>query len=214
MVRAALDHLVVAAATLEQGEDHVESLLGVRPQRGGKHVAMGTHNSLLKLGERSYLEVIAIDPDGAAPARPRWFALDNIALRARLDDSPRLIHWVARTDDIDAARRACPIDPGDVHVMKRGALTWRITIPADGHLPGAGILPTLIQWGDERHPTDTMPESGIRLAALAGAHPEPGAMHAALAALSLGETIKVTFAVTPRLATMLRTTRGPITLAS
>jgi hypothetical protein len=212
MIRAAFDHLVIAAATLEQGEDHLESLLGVRPQRGGKHVAMGTHNSLLKLGERSFLEVIAIDPDGVAPARPRWFALDNVALRARLADAPRLIHWVARTDDIEAARRACPIDPGDVHSMKRGSFTWRITIPADGHLPGGGILPTLIQWADERHPTDTMPESGIRMAALAGAHPEPGAMHAAIAALTLGETIKVTYAVTPRLAALLRTARGPVTL--
>jgi hypothetical protein len=214
MIRAELDHLVVAAATLEQGEDYVESLLGVRPQRGGRHVAMGTHNSVLRLGPRSYVEVIAIDPDGAAPTRPRWFALDTDALRARLAEAPRLIHWVARIDDIDAARRACPIDPGDVHLMKRGTLAWRITIPADGHLPGAGILPTLIQWADERHPTDAMPESGIRVAALAGAHPEPGAMHAALAALSLGETIKVTFAVTPRLATMLQTSRGPVTLAS
>ena len=212
MIRAELDHLVVAAATLEEGEDYVESRLGVRPQRGGRHVAMGTHNSVLRLGPRSYVEVIAIDPDGAAPARPRWFALDSEALRARLAEAPRLIHWVARTDDIDAARRACPIDPGDVHLMKRGTLSWRITIPADGHLPGAGILPTLIQWADERHPTDTMPKSGIRVAALAGAHPEPGAMHAALAALSLGEMIKVTFAVTPRLGAMLRTPRGPVTL--
>jgi hypothetical protein len=212
MIRAAFDHLVVAASTLEQGEDHLESLLGVRPQRGGKHVAMGTHNSLLKLGERSFLEVIAIDPDGVGPARPRWFGLDTEALRSRLRDSPRLIHWVARTDNIDAARRACPIDPGDVHVMKRGTLSWRITIPADGHLPGDGILPTLIQWADERHPADSIRESGLRLAALAGAHPEPGAMHAALAALSLGETIKVTFAVTPRLAALVRTPRGPVAL--
>ena len=212
MIRATFDHLVVAAATLEQGEDHLESLLGVRPQRGGKHVAMGTHNSLLKLDERSFLEVIAIDPDGAAPARPRWFALDTDALQASLREAPRLIHWVARTDDIDAARRVCPIDPGDVHPMARGAFAWLITIPADGHLPGNGVLPTLIQWADARHPADTMPESRLRLAALAGAHPEPGAMHAALAALSLGETIKVTFASTPRLGAMLRTPRGPVTL--
>jgi hypothetical protein len=47
ITRAALDHLVVAAATLEQGEDHLESLLGVRPRRGGRHVVMGTHNSVL-----------------------------------------------------------------------------------------------------------------------------------------------------------------------
>ena len=53
--RATLDHLVVAADTLGNGEDYLESVLGVRPQRGGRHAAMGTHNSLLRLGERCYL---------------------------------------------------------------------------------------------------------------------------------------------------------------
>jgi hypothetical protein len=207
-----LDHLVVGAATIEQGEDYVETRLGARPLRGGKHVAMGTHNSLLKLGEKTYLEVIAIDPDGAAPRRPRWFALDMAALQSALREAPRLIHWVARTDDIGAARRICPIDPGEVHAMARGAFEWRITIPADGHLPGGGVLPTLIQWADERHPADAMPDAGIRLVALAGAHPEPDAMRSALAALALADTLKVTFATTPRVAAMLRTARGPVVL--
>ena len=39
MIEAAFDHLIVAAATLEQGEEFIESRLGARPQRGGKHVA-------------------------------------------------------------------------------------------------------------------------------------------------------------------------------
>jgi hypothetical protein len=212
MLNVALDHLVVAAATLEQGEDHVESRLGVRPLRGGKHVAMGTHNSLLKLGEKTYLEVIAIDPDAVAPGRARWFGLDTAALRAELQTAPRLIHWVARTNDIVAARRACPLDCGDVHAMARGAFEWRITIPADGHLPGGGVLPTLIQWADQRHPADTLPAARVRLVALAGAHPEPAAIRAALAALSLADTLKVTFAATPRLAAMLQTVRGPVAL--
>ena len=212
MPNAALDHLVVAAATLEQGEDYVESRLGARPLRGGRHVAMGTHNSLLKLGEKIYLEVIAIDPDGVAPGRARWFGLDTAALRAELQTAPRLIHWVARTDDIVAARRACPVDCGEVQAMGRGAFEWRITIPADGHLPGGGVLPTLIEWADERHPADAMPNAGIRLVALAGAHPEPDAIRSALAALSLSDTIKVTYAATPRLAAMLQTRRGPVTL--
>ena len=212
MVRAALDHLVVAAATLEEGEDYVESRLGARPLRGGKHVAMGTHNSLLKLGEKIYLEVIAIDPDGVAPGRPRWFGLDTAALRAAVQEAPRLIHWVARTDDIFAARRACPVDCAEVHAMARGKFEWRITIPADGRLPGGGVLPTLIQWADERHPTDAMPDAGIRLVALAAAHPEPDAIRSVLTALSLANTLQVTFAVTPRVAAMLRTARGPVVL--
>jgi hypothetical protein len=211
MVAAVLDHLVVAAATLEQGESYIESRLGVRPGRGGKHVAMGTHNSLLKLGPKTYLEVIAIDPDAVAPQRPRWFGLDTATLRAELRDTPRLLHWVARTEDIDAARRVYR-GAGDVHAMARGEFEWRMTIPANGELPAGGVLPTLIQWKDAHHPTDSMPETGIRLVALGGAHPEPTSIRSALAALELSDAIKITFAAKPRLAAMLQTARGPIAL--
>jgi len=204
--------LIVAAETLDQGEDYLESLLGARPQRGSKHVAMGTHNSLLKLGERCYLELIAIDPDAAPPSRPRWFDLDRPTMRALLVQQPRLIHWVARTDDIEAARRSSPIDPGPVHAMSRDSLRWRITIPDDGSRPGAGVLPTLIQWDDARHPADEMLDEGVRVTALAAAHPEPGSMRAVLAALGLGDTLKVTFDAAPRLAAMLSTRRGTVTL--
>lgn len=211
-VHATLDHLVVAAETLDQGEDYLESLLGTRPRRGGKHVAMGTHNSLLRLGERCYLELIAIDPDAAAPARPRWFDLDRPSMRALLAQQPRLIHWVARTADIEAARRASPIDPGAVHAMTRAGFRWRITIPDDGSRPGAGVLPALIRWDDaQRHPADELPDEGTHLAALAAAHPEPGAMRAALSCLGLSETLKVTFDAAPRLAAMLTTRRGSVT---
>ena len=134
VVVAALDHLVVAAATLEQGEDHLERLLGVRPQRGGKHVAMATHNSLLRLGDKAYLEVIAIDPTASPPQRPRWFALDSAAMREALAEAPRLIHWVARTDDIDAARRVCAIDPGPAQSMERGPISIS---PAHGFMRAA-----------------------------------------------------------------------------
>src|SRR5664279_2646073 len=41
------DHLVVAALVLAQGCDWIEQVLGVRPQPGGQHAAMGTHNALL-----------------------------------------------------------------------------------------------------------------------------------------------------------------------
>lgn len=212
MALAAFDHLIVAAATLEQGEDFIESRTGARPQRGGKHVAMGTYNSVLKLGPHTYLEVIAIDPDGMVPARARWFELDRPEMQAQLRASPRLINWAARTADIDGARRACPVDPGPAHSMSRGEFKWRITIPDDGHLPGGGVLPTLIAWPDARHPTDAMPDARVRLATFAASHPEPGPMRTALAALGVGDALRVTFAAETRLAAMLHTPRGTVTL--
>ncbi|MEP6943185.1 MAG: VOC family protein [Betaproteobacteria bacterium] len=213
---AQLDHLVVAAATLEEGEAFIAARTGATPQRGGKHVAMGTHNSLLRLGERAYLEIIAIDPDAKAPSRPRWFALDRPSMRATLDASPRLITWVARCDDIDAARAACTgasgVDPGTVHPMSRDAWRWRITIPDDGMLPAGGAVPALIEWLDARHPADALPDSGARLATLAAAHPDPASIRTALSALGLGEALQVTYDGTPRVGAMLRTRNGPITL--
>jgi hypothetical protein len=203
------DHLVVAALTLQEGCDFVERRLGARPQPGGRHLKMGTHNALVGLGPRLYLEVIAVDPAGSAPARPRWFDLDEPRLKAALAEGPQLIHWVVRTNDIEAAVRAVP-DLGASTPMVRDAWSWRITIPADGHRPGRGLVPTVIQWADAKHPADGLPDHGLRLALLGGEHPEPAIVRKLIAALGLSETLKVTFAKSPRLAAMIRTPRGTV----
>ena len=209
---SALDHLIVAAATLADGIEYIAGVTGVTPQPGGKHAAMGTHNALLRLGERVFLEVIAIDPEGAKPARPRWFDLDNIALQAELTERPRLIHWVARTTDVERTAARCPIPLGTVHPMARGDYRWRITIPDDGKPPGKGLVPTLIQWDVPAHPADALPESGVSIAGFAGAHPEPEDIRGALAALGLSGVLPVTYDPYARLAAMLRTPRGVVTL--
>jgi hypothetical protein len=208
----AFDHLVVAAQSLADGCEFVAARLGVRPAPGGKHVAMGTHNALASLGPRAFLEVIAIDPDGTPPTRPRWFDLDEPRMRASLAEGPRLVHWVARTSAIDAQKARARIDPGVVHPMARGDFQWRITIPDDGHLPGTGLVPTLIQWSSDDHPADRLPDTGVRLVALAGEHPEPAPIRAALAAQGFAEMLKVTYGRHARLAAMLRTSRGLVTI--
>jgi len=205
------DHLVVAALSLDRGCDWVAERLGARPQAGGKHVAMGTHNALLRLGPRIYLEVIAVDPEGTAPSRPRWFDLDEPRMKAWLAEGPRLVHWVARTSDIDVVVKRLP-SLGTITPMQRGAFDWRITIPDDGHLPSRGLVPTLIQWSDARHPADNLPDHGCALSLLAGEHPEPAAVRADIAKLGLADFLKVTYAKSPRLAAMIRTPRGVATL--
>lgn len=206
------DHLVFAATTLAQGIDWIAELTGAAPRPGGKHVAMGTHNALLRLGERLYLEIIAIDPDGIRPARPRWFDLDDGDLRADLLEQPRLIHWVARTRDIDRALSVAGYAPGAVLPFERGPFRWRITVPDDGSRPGRGVLPTLIQWDVAQHPADTLPDARISLEQLAASHPEPVPVRRSLARLGLEAALHVTYDRVTRLAAMLRTPRGLVTL--
>lgn len=157
-----LDHLVVAARSLDEGAAWIEAKLGVPVAGGGKHALMGTHNRLLKLDAGRYLEVIAVDADAPPPGRPRWFDLDSPAMHARLAKGPALIHWVERTDDLDLALKSYP-EKVEALSLSRGEYRWRMGVPRDGRLPGNGAMPTLIQWEGGLHPWNALPESGVSL---------------------------------------------------
>ncbi len=202
------DHLIVGAHTLEQGAAFVEDLLGVAPQAGGRHLVMGTHNRVLRLGVRAYLEIIAIDPAGEAPSRPRWFGLDDEKLRARLREGPRLLTWAARTTNIDAALEHAQKTPGVIHPMSRGDYTWRITIPDDGALIGGGLMPALIQWDCAAHPADKLEDRGCEFLKISGHHPAAAEIAATLAALGLAQTVTLAPAGEARMSATIRGPRG------
>ena len=168
MPSSAIDHLVVTAPNLAVGIDYVEQTLGCRMQPGGQHPRMGTHNALLRLGDRCYLEVIAVDPNASPPQRPRWFELDALAANSR----PRLAGWVMRTDDIQRVAQLPQLNVGPVEEMSRGTLEWQITIPADGRFVCDGIVPSVIQWKGETHPASRLPDSDISLIRLEARHPQ------------------------------------------
>ena len=220
MQRSELDHLVVASTRLDDGIDWVEQHLGVRPQPGGQHVTMGTHNALLKLGPRCYLEVIAIDPDGPPPARPRWFALDEATMRSRLASGPTLITWVLRCESLAAACARVP-DLGEILTMSRGDFHWQIAVPEDGSLPWSGVLPAAIQWStgaDESvpHPCDRLPDSGCELLSLDLSH--PAAVLGTAGIVSMFRELRVVGPIDlrpgpVRIAARIRTTVGEVTLA-
>ncbi|HKX40862.1 MAG TPA: VOC family protein [Burkholderiaceae bacterium] len=211
MPRCELDHLAITSPTLEAGSDLVYACLGVRPQRGGEHPRMGTHNLLLRLGEATYLEVIAVDPQATRPPRPRWFALDSLPA----DAAPRLACWVARTDDIHTSLATASEALGRAEAMSRGSLHWLISIPEDGSLPLAGVAPTLIQWQDATHPAVNLPDLGCSLEALAVLHPEPQRIGALLSSLGFaaGSTqVSVLESAEAGLAARIRTPSGWRTL--
>ncbi|MCW5661309.1 MAG: VOC family protein [Burkholderiaceae bacterium] len=176
-MNARVDHLVIAADSLEQGALWCERTLGVQPAGGGRHALMGTHNRLLSISSERfpecYLEIIAIDPAAAAPARLRWFGLDAPALREAVRVQPRLVHVVARTRMIEMVRWGLinsGLNPGEPLAAQRetsqGLLKWRITVRDDGRVECAGALPTLIEWQGDAHPSKQLPRSPVALQAL------------------------------------------------
>jgi hypothetical protein len=173
-MRCEIDHLVFACDTLEHGARWLRERTGVEPQAGGRHATMGTHNRLARLGERCYLELIALDPDGAAPPRPRWFDLDAEHVRARLRDGPFLLTWVARCD---AAIEAITLVPalGELVAFERGAFRWRLSVPDDGALQFGGVLPSVIEWEEREdatwHPADALEDRALALQELKLSHP-------------------------------------------
>lgn len=193
---AQLDHLVVIAATLEEGVAWCEATLGLTPGPGGQHALMGTHNRLFRIASPefplAYFEIIAIDPAAPPPARRRWFDMDDPALQERVQRSgPQLLHWAARVPDARAAVAALQglgIERGEVIAASRptpqGLLQWQITVRADGQRLLDGNLPTLIQWG-EVHPAAAMPASGVRLVSLDLQHPQADTLASACRALGL-----------------------------
>lgn len=228
-----LDHLVVAARTLEEGARFIADTLGVEPAAGGTHAAMGTHNRLLRLWGGAYLEVIAIDPQAererialagaATPARRRWFALDDPAMQERLARGPYLAHWVARVPrpkDLGRWQSQYPDRIASVTPMARGDLTWRLTVPEDGSFPswqgaGDGIVPTLIQWDTAAHPSARLPETGFALRRLEARHPQADRVRDQLQWLGAAHLIELDSALdgAPALRADIETPAGVCTLA-
>ncbi len=204
---AVLDHLTVAALTLEAGVEHVRQRLGVVVPSGGKHPLMGTHNCLMRLGEAVFLEIIAPDP-AATPQRTRWFALDDPAMRARLAQSPQLAHWVVRVPDLRKALRGIGPSSGEAVSLTRGSLSWLISVPPDGSMPFDGAFPTLIEWPPGPHPASDMADLGCRLEHLAIGHPDSAGLTGALGPLFGDDRVTITSNATARLRATIRTPEG------
>ena len=202
-MKTEIDHLVVVAADLEAGVQWCEATLGITPGPGGEHELYATHNRLFKIATPTnplaYLEIIAINPHAVRPKKKqptRWFDMDDAALQAAVAQEPRLVHFVASTPDLLAARmalRMVGIDRGPaVHASRRtskGVLNWQISVRADG-----------------------LPRSGITLHSLAVQHPSADKLQAAYEAIGLGQ-VAVTEGAANITAT-LNTPKGLVQLQS
>lgn len=170
-----LDHIAIAADTLEQGVKFIEQKFGVTIPFGGVHDQMGTHNHLMQIGNGIFLELIAINPNGQPPKPPqnRWFDLDNSLQQITLKTTPKLVTWIARTPNLKSELKNLGANIGNIHQVSRGTLNWQISIPQNGRLIESGLLPTLIEWQNNQTPAPKMANLGIRLSQFTLTHPQP-----------------------------------------
>ena len=198
-----IDHLAITCASLEEGAAWAKARLGVPLERGGRHARFATRNCLLSLGPGLYLEVIAPDPD-ATPEAPRWFGLEEAG-------EPALRNWIVRVPDLDAALAQLPPEAGEPLSLQRDDLRWRVAVPPDGSLPWGGALPTLIRWTSGTHPSERLPDRGVRLLALEVGHPRAPRLRELLAPLA-DPRLTVVVADEPTLRAILSTPRGEVEL--
>lgn len=198
-----LDHLVFAAPDLDAGIEYVHELTGLRAEYGGIHPGFGTHNALLSLGARSYLEIIAPDPGQDSAI---WLGIGDL-------ESPRIVTWAACCNDLpryaglefpDGQR------PGAVMSMSRETrdnevLSWSLTDPRT--VIGDGLVPFLIDWGESPHPAASAP-GGATLRSLVAEHPDPERIGAILRMLDV--ELPVTQATSPAIVAIIETPAGRV----
>jgi hypothetical protein len=153
----------------------------VRAAYGGAHLGRGTHNALLSLGDRHYLEIIALNPDDPADAG------EMKDLRTLTSLTP--VGWGVRSDDVSALQRslrehgvhAGEIRPGSRTRPDGSRLFWSSL----GVESGSPLMPFFIQWGEGSvHPSTTEP-GGCRLASFFLEDPAPDAVRHDLEAAGL-----------------------------
>ena len=146
-----LDHIVFGSFTLEEGTEFVENILQAKLSDIGYHKDMGTHNRVIRISERVYLEVIAIDPEIRNINNRIWFNLDNSKIQSKLKKSPQIIGYVIENKYINITKYYNPFFESSRDIYK-----WQFAMPTfnnnilDSKIIEAGMIPSLISWKSEK----------------------------------------------------------------
>lgn len=166
-----LDHLLYATPDVDATVADLEERFGVEFAGGGRHLAWGTRNRVLPLGNDLYLEVIGPDETQPDMAGKRILGLDEI-------ERPHLAWYAVRPFLMPLTCGEFETEgfiPGEVIAGRRelpdgGELAWQMTDPHVRLLDG--LLPLVIEWDlGSAHPGSTA-TPGISLADFRIEHPD------------------------------------------
>jgi len=153
-----LDHLVYCVPDLEKAIQFFNQELGIQTLYGGQHLTQGTHNALINLGNKSYLEILAIDPSNTKVEAPRWMGIDLVK-------ESKLTRWALdsvqlKKDSVDLKEHneeMGVIIAGERKTSSGDMLKWKMIKPLAQ--PEVELIPFMVDWSDsDFHPTDKMPE--------------------------------------------------------
>lgn len=179
-----IDHIVYCVSDLDKAIDNLKNLLGIRPVIGGSHLTKGTKNALLNLGNKCYLEILAIDSNNVDFEGQRWMGIDLI-------DGPKITRWSLKSENLkkdseilgQISKELGKIDGGSRMTADGRLLSWQMILPTSS--PEIELLPFMTDWSQSSaHPTDTL-EQGCSLQHIELYHPNPTELQSTLSNLDV-----------------------------
>jgi glyoxalase-like protein len=207
-----LDHILWICADLERGCRRFEELTDVRPRYGGAHVSGATHNALVGLGGRRYLEILA-------PTRVPQSNADELARLAAAAQEPLVLTYCMRSalPLSEVALRAKAHGGKNVEVAYNGRITpdgatlkWQWLVPKIE--PFGFAFPFFIDWLDSIHPSEPRAgeQSSVTLQGFSVGHPRNDELRAIL--VELGSPVDTFRADRGQFRVLLGCPRGVVAL--
>jgi len=156
-----IDHIVYCVPDLEEGVNYISNLFGVKPVIGGAHLTKGTKNALLNLGNKCYLEILAIDHDNVDFKGLRWMGIDLIR-------EPKITRWSLKSNTLKSDSKILSLHSPELGIIDSGSrktmdgllLSWEMILPASA--PEVELLPFMTDWSEsEMHPTDKLEQGCV-----------------------------------------------------
>ena len=161
---------------------------------------LGTHNAFLSVGDGSYLELFAPDPDATSPLRS-LIGVDSVAPHLE-NKQPRLTTYCCNAGNVGIDELVSKLQededfkqyyPSSAESGSRKndidgtVISWKVAV--DKHddvpyaeLPMGGLVPFFIDWGDcaTKRPGVTIAPTGCTLKKLTAYHPNPSKLQRVL----------------------------------
>lgn len=151
-----IDHIVYAVKDLEKSVESFKKATNLQVFYGGEHPDRGTHNAILRIGDKTYLEFLAKKKSTESVHNQTWMGLD-------LFQEDKITRWALASDNVEQeATFLKKYDEGLAKIVigsrasNDGAmLNWLMTsaLPT----PEVEPAPFLIDWKNSNHPTKGLP---------------------------------------------------------